>query len=138
MTEAQRAFMILAIISFCVAAGPVARLINAYQKDVYWTHTKHPLGLDAAKGHVQVYVAGERLDEALKGGRLHMTKDGKTFPLVAKDVGLRVNRLHEFTRMDVVFSTVLLTMGAVFLALLVIVTLAHRSGKSAPPPPANE
>jgi len=59
---------------------------------IWWTHQSMRIPLEETKDNVELYVGGEPLRKHLSDGALFsLDKNGKQYPVVSKDVTVRLN-----------------------------------------------
>jgi hypothetical protein len=117
MRTPRKTFLILCAVSLSLSLGPVLRLVSAYRNDTYWTHAAMRLPLSEGARHVEIYVRGVLLQKALRQRKLLWNPGTGPEPVSDSDVSIRLNRIYEFTRWDMVLASCFGTSGLLFLGL---------------------
>lgn len=92
---------------------PMAAVLQATDKDWWWTNKDMKLTLAAASSQVEVYVQDRPLAQRLGKGDLR-TAEGVT--LSPDDFTFRLNKLHEMILPDALWAAVLMSSGLALLA----------------------
>lgn len=90
-------------------------------RTIWWTHQAMRLSVEQTKDNFELYIAGRLLQKHLSNGTLlAIYKNGKQYPIVAKDVTVRLNNWDK-TKAIILGHTTMSGFGfGVALTLLVI------------------
>ncbi len=101
-------------------------------RNIYWTHAAMPLSLEDTANDFQIDISGKRLQRHLTDGTLQARDaNGASYPVVAKDVRVRVNHwpsVQSGILIKAVFTS--FAFGAALTMLIVGWIMARREKKS--------
>lgn len=90
---------------------PLAKVIEAQQKDWYWTHQDMKLSLSAAKNYAEIIIYNQRVDDLFIEKSLLVKRNGHFEPLEPEALTFRVNKKYEIIFYDAVFAAFFIASG---------------------------
>jgi len=118
MRNFRLSFMVCAIVFASFGIVQMGRALQDFHRDYFWTPTTRQESLAQGKDKFEIYVRGQRLDRRLQAGELALRDDDSWSPLQEQDVTVRVNHIHEVTRLPLLLGVGLLAAAlAWFVAL---------------------
>ncbi|MBD3263824.1 MAG: hypothetical protein GF375_01825 [Candidatus Omnitrophica bacterium] len=94
MKDRARGFLLAGIIITAIFASHlISDLIQVYKgaKNIWWTPKTMMLSLDDTENEFRIFISGKPLSRHLEEGLFAKDNEGKTYRVVAEDVGVRLN-----------------------------------------------
>ena len=127
MRNFRLTFVIWAMVFGSFGLVQLGRALQDFHKNYFWTPTVRQEPLEVGKENFEVYVRGQLLNRRLEAGELALKNGTSWLPLTESDVTVRLNHIHEVTRLP-------LMMGVSFLSAALAWLIALPSMRSAPKP----
>ena len=127
MRNFRLTFVIWAMVFGSFGLVQLGRALQDFHKNYFWTPTVRQEPLEIGKENFEVYVRGQLLNRRLEAGELALKNGTSWLPLTESDVTVRLNHIHEVTRLP-------LMMGVSFLSAALAWLIALPGMRSAPKP----
>jgi hypothetical protein len=125
MRNFRLTFVIWAMVFGSFGLVQLGRALQDFHKNYFWTPTVRQEPLEVGKENFEVYVRGQLLNRRLEAGELALKNGTSWLPLTESDVTVRLNHIHEVTRLP-------LMMGVSFLSAALAWLIALPGMRSAP------
>lgn len=90
-------------------AGFVSTIYRSFwgEEDIWWTPMEMALSIEETSNSFEMYIAGELLQKRLSEGTLlGIDKDGIKYPVVSKDISIRLNNWNK-VRASILVNSIL-------------------------------
>ena len=125
MRNFRLTFIILAMVFLSFGTVQLGRALQDFHRNYFWTPTVRQEPLEKGKDNFEIYVRGQLLNRRLQAGELALKNGESWSPLQERDLTVRLNHIHEVTRVPL-----LLGVGFLSAALAWLVALpGMRSGR---------
>jgi hypothetical protein len=125
MRNFRLTFVIWAMVFGSFGLVQLGRALQDFHKNYFWTPTVRQEPLEVGKENFEVYVRGQLLNRRLEAGELALKNGTSWLPLTESDVTVRLNHIHDVTRLP-------LMMGVSFLSAALAWLIALPGMRSAP------
>jgi hypothetical protein len=118
MRNFRLTFVIWAMVFGSFGLVQLGRALQDFHKNYFWTPTVRQEPLDVGKNNFEIYVRGQLLNRRLKAGELALKNDTSWSPLAESDVTVRLNHIHEVTRLPLLLGVGFLSAALAWLVAL--------------------
>lgn len=125
MRNFRLTFLIWAVVFISFGTVQLGRALQDFHRNYFWTPTIRHETLEQGKGAFEVYVLGKLLNTRLQAGELALKNGDSWSPLQESDVTIRLNHIHEVTRVPLLLGVSFLSIALAWLVALP----GMRSGK---------
>jgi len=116
--------LLIGLIGFFVIGSVfIADVLKAFygDRDIYWTHESMKLPIEKTNNDFQVFISGKLLQKHLSDNTLlSVDANGIQYPVVSRDVFVRLNNWCEFRSRTLIKSIFTGVAFGVFLTLLIV------------------
>lgn len=107
----RRCMLGVGILLLFLGVTPLAKVIEAQQKDWYWTHQDMTLPLSAVKNNAEIFIDNHRIDDVLLDKDIFIKREGRIEPLDAESITFRLNKKYEMIFYDAIFAAFFIASG---------------------------
>src|SRR5712691_8112602 len=104
MRNIRLQFVILAMVFASFGIVQLGRALQDFHRNYFWTPTTRQESLEKGKDNFEIYVRGQLLNRRLQAGELALKNGESWSPLQERDLTVRLNHIHEVTRVPLLLG----------------------------------
>jgi len=118
MRNFRLTFIISAMVFVSFGIVQLGRALQDFHRNYFWTPTIRQEPLEKGSDTFEIYVRGQLLNRRLEAGELALKNGDSWSPIQERDVTVRLNHIHEVTRLPLLLGVGFLSAALAWLVAL--------------------